>query len=1067
MEDDEGERKRVLNAEASDLREFQRLTRDRAYQALFSSSGGSGRFLVADEVGLGKTRVAKGVLAELRRSRSRARKGTVVVYIAANAEIGRQNGRVLRGSDAELDLPKRPTLLPLHSSRVRERGIHVLAFTPMTALDVGRGTGIARERALLLRLLRPIWHCGSGDRVVEVFRGGSHAVNFRRVLKAVEREPLDPQMASQFRKAVAAEPRLRESFRSLMRKYTRIDHRAKNRLIGDLRTLLAKTALKSLQPRLVILDEFQRFRWVVDEADQRGTLSYQLQSNCPSLLLSATPYRMRADSTDHGIADDDLLPLLRYLFADSKKAADARNALANLRWALEAIRGDRSSEGDKSVERAKDARLQAEALLCQVMCRWERPVGGAEATAVREAQLQTADVRAYSEFQTAVDTAAASKVEIRQPETVEYWKSAPFLFNFMRTYKMKDGLREAWEIKSLAATIFPRLRRSKVAHLSWRDVNGYRGLDIPNGRARWLRDTALEQGQWKLLWVPPCAPPYQLQGAYEGLPEEGLTKQLVFSGWTVVPTSVSATLGYEAERLAAPAGEKNSPAMRTRRRSRQPLAFQFSRGKGPTGTPVLGFSYPCATLASVIDPNSLVADAVKDELPPLKFVLDRAERQVAPLLREVGVRRSRRGLSGDARWYWLAPLLLDEESVDVRGFLRNELQRAWRGTKAGRSSKYGGVIASIALQQNIKAALAALDEPAELGPAPRNLPRVMAELAVGGPGPVALRSLSRAVEVSPIGESVEIRAAAARIAWAIRGVLGRPDATFVIQRTTKTEKGRAGDQWRRALRYCCEGGLSAVLDEYLHLVRDDADGSTAEEKAAAIAEHLIDVLNLQPLRVEADAAGPGKSASGGFPKRTMSSRFAAPFGATMTEDAESIHPDTVRRAFNSPFWPWILVTTSVGQEGLDFHRYCHSIVHWNVPVSPVELEQREGRVRRFLGHGVRKNIAADHARRAIASASPWTQMRRDASKAAGGEHARFAPEWVYGSDRVQASVVVPPLSRDEDHFDRVRRRRVYYRLALGQTNPDELVNTMAANLTPERAEELLPVLQLDLSPKPM
>ena len=57
----------------------------------------------------------------------------------------------------------------------------------------------------------------------------------------------------------------------------------------------------------------------------------------------------------------------------------------------------------------------------------------------------------------------------------------------------------------------------------------------------------------------------------------------------------------------------------------------------------------------------------------------------------------------------------------------------------------------------------------------------------------------------------------------------------------------------------------------------------------------------------------------------------------------------VREAFNSPFWPFVLATTSVGQEGLDFHLYCRDIVHWNLPSNPVDLEQREGRINRRDG----------------------------------------------------------------------------------------------------------------------
>ncbi len=35
----------------------------------------------------------------------------------------------------------------------------------------------------------------------------------------------------------------------------------------------------------------------------------------------------------------------------------------------------------------------------------------------------------------------------------------------------------------------------------------------------------------------------------------------------------------------------------------------------------------------------------------------------------------------------------------------------------------------------------------------------------------------------------------------------------------------------------------------------------------------------------------------------------------------------VRTAFNSPFWPFVLATTSASQKGIDFHRYCRCVVH--------------------------------------------------------------------------------------------------------------------------------------------
>lgn len=70
------------------------------------------------------------------------------------------------------------------------------------------------------------------------------------------------------------------------------------------------------------------------------------------------------------------------------------------------------------------------------------------------------------------------------------------------------------------------------------------------------------------------------------------------------------------------------------------------------------------------------------------------------------------------------------------------------------------------------------------------------------------------------------------------------------------------------------------------------------------------------------------------------------------------------------FWPFVLATTSVGQEGLDFHLYCHAVVHWNLPSNPVDMEQREGRVHRYKGYAVRKNLATACRSRALANGAP-------------------------------------------------------------------------------------------------
>ena len=57
-------------------------------------------------------------------------------------------------------------------------------------------------------------------------------------------------------------------------------------------------------------------------------------------------------------------------------------------------------------------------------------------------------------------------------------------------------------------------------------------------------------------------------------------------------------------------------------------------------------------------------------------------------------------------------------------------------------------------------------------------------------------------------------------------------------------------------------------------------------------------------------------------------------------------PDTVISIFNSPFGPDVLVVTDKLSEGIDLHRYCRHLIHYELDPSPVRTVQRNGRVRR-------------------------------------------------------------------------------------------------------------------------
>ena len=53
------------------------------------------------------------------------------------------------------------------------------------------------------------------------------------------------------------------------------------------------------------------------------------------------------------------------------------------------------------------------------------------------------------------------------------------------------------------------------------------------------------------------------------------------------------------------------------------------------------------------------------------------------------------------------------------------------------------------------------------------------------------------------------------------------------------------------------------------------------------------------------------------------------------------------RAFNTPFFPDILVCSQVMGEGVDLQRFCRHVIHHDLDWNPSTIEQRTGRIDRL------------------------------------------------------------------------------------------------------------------------
>jgi hypothetical protein len=202
----------------------------------------------------------------------------------------------------------------------------------------------------------------------------------------------------------------------------------------------------------------------------------------------------------------------------------------------------------------------------------------------------------------------------------------------------------------------------------------------------------------------------------------------------------------------------------------------------------------------------------------------------------------------------------------------------------------------------------------------------------------------------------------------------------------------------------------------------------------------------------------------------MRARYALGFGEEKSEDGKEVtRTDQVRDAFNSPFWPFVLTTTSIGQEGLDFHPYCHAIIHWNLPSNPVDLEQREGRIHRYKGHAVRKNVAKKYGTTILNSADtdPWDQLFELARRERVSTANDLIPYWIYPlKDGAHIERYVPtfPLSRDFSMLNSLRKSQTIYRMVFGQARQEDLLAYLVTNFDETEIAEITNELLINLSP---
>ena len=324
---------------------------------------------------------------------------------------------------------------------------------------------------------------------------------------------------------------------------------------------------------------------------------------------------------------------------------------------------------------------------------------------------------------------------------------------------------------------------------------------------------------------------------------------------------------------------------------------------------------------------------------------------------------------------------------------------------------------------------------------PSNALDVMTDIAIASPAVCAYRQSGNEED-------------AQMVAKAIVSVFNKPESAAVID--LMYNKKNDDDYYESVLDYCVIGNLQAVLDEYLHMAQ------TEDKKLGQIVtDAIIDTSNLGIDTT--DSLGKEEK------KQLMRCHFAIPFIDKTVTDKSVAHTTNIRKAFNSPFRPFLLSTTSIGQEGLDFHWYARKIVHWNLPSNPVDLEQREGRINRFKCLAIRRNVVKLYGSETYHT---WDELFSLAYSNLKGTHSDIVPYWCLPvadlTEEQQAKLeyierIVPlyPLSRDRYKYERLIKVLALYRMTLGQPRQEELLNLLKnMHLSDEQLKELT----IDLCP---
>jgi hypothetical protein len=988
------------------LQAFQEATVEAAVNAL-SNLEGSRRFLVADEVGLGKTVVARAIAERLKRPG----KSFNIFYLCPSLEIAAQNRDkfgALTGLDRAEQLSGADRLsLSISSPPPIGNGFRIFSLTPETSLPSwkpGARTGRKLERTLIWNLVRQ-----SYPDLTQKLRGLDRDRNKSRPMFESSNEDVS-SLARSFDQGLRAvfdcanaplESRI-ISWLDTSKDILEFVSRGRSALV------FAALSRKVTSPDLLILDEFHRYADLIIPTSTRASnkplaaerkrvhdllIAHLLNGRDgqppATLLLSATPYKLsRLDGSQINPGDryGSLINLVAYLYGVNGSDV-ARKTTALIKEYHQALisRTDRT----QITARIGSAKSKLEVILRPVVARTERALALKDDLFVRRTiptAVKTADIEIFRHLARSI----AEKDRHLRSWTTPLWSSVPYPAQTLHGYAVWKALSKA-----------PRARVT---------IDNSR-TDPAHPQYRAFSSSVVDAESLQLPWLKPSLPWWKLEGAWKAT-EEGAGKILLFSKFRAVPTSLSALLSMPVDEISL--GSKSN---------------QRAKGKAQSYLrPGVGLNHALLAMFAPWPSLSLAIEPKKDAEVGIASIQRDATRQLRQWIEERGITIR----NGPSRKLWKLALGLETSG---RPQAAKQLTRAFEVP---------------ALQITLKA----WSTPPKIEHISVAELKRLAVFLLSAPGAVLARSFHRhEISFFESSESLDERVMRQifRLCWTnLRTYLGQRYFRRVI--LGRSGKGRYPESLMTAI---LKGGLEAALDEQLALLRVLGDKRDAE-----LVNELVNGLLDRPGLVRIRRRGIDT---------TVRVHAAVPFaggerrGGGHDRKDEKLRSDTLRRAFNSPFWPHVLSTTSVGQEGLDFHYWCDKIVHWDLPVGPVEFEQREGRISRYSSLTVRRAFVTQHAAAAYTAPpgkSPFNQLF-DAAHKAEDDGIGLEKWWTPPTEKPTSFTFDWNFSIRKSRLDKLKTELMYYRLGIGQPDPEAFIELLKHL---EATRDVARGLALNLSP---